>query len=336
MQARSTAPGDPTEPGAAAYADSPTPPPHDDIAATLARWARWARLTDELDDLLHDPFGRTGFPRAVGRCAREVTQLTLGDPDLAIFLLIYPTQAALKRYSVLHALHTALLMALVGRRKDWSDARILSGVSAALTMNLSITRLQIDLALQIDPLTAAQRQTIHHHPVASATMLRQLGVTDEDWVTAVLQHHEQTDGKGYPLGLDQIDMLADALHTCDVFGAKVSPRANRGALPSPRAAKDIFRQRSAGYFGATLIHELGLYPPGTLVSLADGEQAVVLHRTHDPHAPVVAVIHDAQGQPLQRPQRATTGRLGLRVVRSALAVQTDAVLPPPEDILGAL
>lgn len=348
MQARLTAPSDPSAPHPADGAAPPDPcadttpdalSRHEAAAHALARWARWGRLSDELERLLRDPFqpcGRGGFPRAIGRCGQELICLTQGDPDLAIFQLIYIPPDALQRYSVHHALHTAMLMTLIGQAKGWSEARTLSGVCAALTMNLSITQLQIDLALQIDPLTAAQRQTIHHHPVASATMLRQLGVSDEDWVTAVMQHHEQADGQGYPLGLDEVHVLADALHTCDVFGAKVSPRANRGALPSPRAAKDIFHQRSAGYFGATIIRELGLYPPGTRVTLAGGELAVVLQRREDPHTPEVAVLRDAEGQALPRPLRAETTRMGLRAVVAALPDWPDGALPTPEFILATV
>ena len=104
-------------------------------------------------------------------------------------------------------------------------------------------------------------------------MLRQLGVTDEDWLIAVAQHHEQPDGKGYPQGLTEINQTADALRTCDVFGAKLSPRISRSGMLSTRAARKSSRQRSAGYFGATIIRELGLYPPGCLVELNTGEQA---------------------------------------------------------------
>jgi HD-GYP domain-containing protein (c-di-GMP phosphodiesterase class II) len=296
-------------------ASSPTP--------ALARWAQWQDLSDTLTRLICQPFQAGSeqamhapgqytatptsprpFGQAIGHAARTLIELTWQDPDVAIFHMVHATPEKMRRYSVLHAMHTGMLLALIGRRKDWGDARTTTAVLAALTMNLSIAELQNELAQQGTPLTAAQRQLVEAHPLASAQMLRDLGVQDEEWLTAVAQHHEQADGKGYPKGLIQLNMLADAIHTCDVFGAKVSPRAGRSGMASPRAAADIFRQSSAGYFGATIVRELGLYPPGCLVTLSSGELAVVVQRTRDPKSPDVVLLSDAAGQPLAQPQRA--------------------------------
>lgn len=301
--------------------------------AACHRWALWQELADELAPVLQDPLGCSGFLHDIRVAASQVMQLTRQDPDIGIFHMVHATDDKVHRYSVLHAMHVAMLMALVGLRKDWGDARTLSGVQAALTMNLSITELQTELALQTSPLTDAQQAAIHAHPLASWQMLRQLGVTDEDWLIAVAQHHEQADGSGYPQGLNQPHQLADALRTCDVFGAKISPRAGRTGLLTPRAAAEIFRQRSAGYFGATIIRELGLYPPGCLVALYTGEQAVVVRRSVDPSAPDVVLLSDRQGAPLAELVRCRTTRACGRQIVGAAPRQDWARHLPASDIL---
>lgn len=284
---------------------------------TLMRWSRWQDLSEWLEPLLMQPGNSSSFLADIDNCANTLIKLVVEDPDLAIFHIVHVSPEKMARYGVLHSMHTGMLITLVGRRKDWVESRINSAVKAALTMNLSITALQITLAQQVEPPSDAQRQSIAAHPLASWHMLRQLGVTDEDWLISVAQHHEQPDGKGYPQGLTEVNQTADALRTCDVFGAKLSPRISRSGMLSTRAAAEIFRQRSAGYFGATIIRELGLYPPGCLIELNSGEQGVVIRRTADPMSPEIVLLTDEYGLARSSLTRCKTGRAHGRTVIGA-------------------
>lgn len=292
----------------------------------VALWHQWQALADDLMPLLLTPKSCPDFLGDITVIAGTVMSLVRQAPDIGIFHMVYPNPDKMHRYSVLHAMHTAMLLALVGQRKDWGDKRTASAVKAGLTMNLSITNLQIDLAMQHAPLTTSQREAIDTHPLVSWKLLQELGVQDEEWLIAVAQHHEQPDGKGYPQGLTELHQLADAIRTCDVFGAKISPRIGRTGMPTPRAAAEIFRQRSAGYFGATIIRELGLYPPGCLVELATGHQAVVVKRCCDPNAPDVVTL------PGFERCRATQGS-GRHIIGAA-ADQSWAERTSPEEILA--
>ena len=281
------------------------------------RWQQWQELADDLEPALLTPQSLADFPSALQDAATRLQRLVVADPDIAIFHLVFATADKIRRYSVLHAMHTGMLLALVGDRKDWGEPRTVLAIQAGLTMNLSIMSLQVDLAQQSEPLSEAQRDAIQEHPLRSRQMLQDLGVTHNDWLQAVAEHHEQGDGKGYPLGLNQVHPLADAIHTCDIFGAKLSPRQGRNSMLSPRAAAEILRLRSVGYFGATIIRELGLYPPGCLVELASGEMAVVVRRMPDQNSPDVVVLKDHQGQPLSTLVRSHTRRDSGRHIISA-------------------
>lgn len=283
------------------------------------RLQQWADLTDTLTPLLHDPISCGDTIAQFEQCAGQLKRLVAEDPDIAIFLVVAEHADKIARYGVVHALHTATLVSLIARRKNWPAPRELSAIKAALSMNLSITRLQDELVLQTAPLTPEQRQQITMHPVASRKLLAQLGAADTDWLDAVAQHHEQADGRGYPYGAKDVHPLADAIHTADVFAAKLSPRINRSGMLSPRAAAEIFKHSSASYFGATLIRELGLYPPGCLVLLSSGETAMVLRRTADPLQPEVALLTTDEGQMLDTPHRCATGLAHQRSVKCAAA-----------------
>src|SRR5205085_4037771 len=117
------------------------------------------------------------------------------------------------------------------RRMGWSEPERRSLVSAAMSMNLAMIELQGRLAVQAAPPTPDQREQIHQHPRRSAEQLRAAGVADALWLAAVEQHHERTDGAGYPTGCSDMGQFAQALQYADVFTAKLSARSCRAALP---------------------------------------------------------------------------------------------------------
>lgn len=287
-----------------------------DASACLTQWQQ---LTEHLAGLLYTPLGCGDTLAQIEQCAGMLRRLTQQDTDLAVFLTVSDHPDKLARYSVVHALHTAALVAIIAQRKNWRAADELCGIKAALTMNIAVTQLQDELAHQSEPLTPGQRQLIDQHPVAGRRLLQQLGVSDAAWLDAVAQHHEQADGHGYPLGTTDVSELADAIHTADVFAAKLSPRIHRSGMLSPRAVAEIFRHSSASYFGATLVRELGLYPPGCLVQLSSGETAMVVRRTSDPLAPEVALLTTDEGVPREAPLRCATGLAHRRTVKCAAA-----------------
>lgn len=292
----------------------------------------WQQLTEHLAGLLYAPKSCGDATAQIEQCAGRLKRLVHLDPDLAIFFVVSDHPDKLARYSVAHALHTAILVSIMARSKDWPAARELCGIKAALTMNLSVTQLQDELSHQTAPLTPDQRQAIRQHPTASRKLLVQLGVNDIEWLEAVSHHHEQADGRGYPYGVTDVGPVADAIRTADVFSAKLSPRIHRNGMLSPKAAAEIFKHSSASHFGATIIRELGLYPPGCLVQLSSGETAMVLRRTSDPLCPEVALLTTDEGLPLDAPRLSSTGSAHDRTVRCAAANPTLAARFTPEDL----
>lgn len=69
------------------------------------------------------------------------------------------------------------------------------------------------------------------HPSLGYAILKEHGYS-EDVVTAVLYHHENADGSGYPNNLkkDEIPLNARILRVCDVFGALIANRSYRSAF----------------------------------------------------------------------------------------------------------
>jgi HD-GYP domain-containing protein (c-di-GMP phosphodiesterase class II) len=255
-----------------------------------------------------------GFDSVLDDVAQPLVALVERDPDLAIFQVLRQHGNRHAQYGVNHSIHCAIAVFLTAQRLGWSPQVTQTAFKAALTMNVSMLELQGQLATQVTPLTQPQRDAIHAHPQRSVQMLELAGITDPEWLQAVAQHHETSDGTGYPAGLREVTPLAALLHRCDVYTAKLSPRQSREALAADNAARGLFSANPGDPTSAALIKEFGLYPPGCFVRLASGETSIVVRRGPGAHTPLVASVTSARGATLAEPLRRDTSRAEFAVV----------------------
>lgn len=260
----------------------------------------WNVLQSKLGLLLRAP-GAPDFLESIHGIVAQVLAFPEDLNDQVLFLILRHDHSKTELYAEAHALHVAALCNLVGRRLGLPDEQRYSLIGAALTMNLAMMNLQARLAGQSGPLNAAQRKSVDAHPLDSAEQLRVAGLLDEAWLSTVEQHHEMPGGSGYPLRVQAPSELSQLLRLMDTFSAKHSARAGRAQQPAQKAARDLYAQSGGSPVVAALIKECGIYPPGTYVKLASGEAAIVTRRGANAKEPLVAVITNANGEPLDRP-----------------------------------
>ncbi len=284
-------------------------PGHQDaVAAPLNLFAYWDQTTDELKKLLTRVDKQPDFSGHADQFARHLVELVDLNPDYGIYRCVRQDHDQHFYYGYLHAVHVATLAILMARHLEWPRDRMMSLVKAALTMNLSILDLQGKIASHDDPVTDVQRAAIRQHPDESVALLEKAGVKDADWLAAITQHHERNDGTGYPSGCTDIAEMAAALRAADVFIAKISPHTQRPTLTPQEAVRDLYREDKGGPLSTAIIKAFGIYPPGDFVKLASGEFGIVVQRTENAKAPIVASITDTNGHPVSRTLRHDTGQ----------------------------
>ena len=182
------------------------------------------------------------------------------------------------------SLYYAILSCLISRRLGLDEQREKRLLAAALTANLALLPFQDKLHQSRNSLNEKQREIINKHPLLGTTALRQAGIEDDYWLKIVAQHHERFDGSGYPAGIKGKELLLEAkiLAATEHYMALITERAYREAL-NPA---DAFQSMLAGLgrdddqsMYLALIEEITLFPPGCLVRLANGEIALVTHRS---------------------------------------------------------
>ncbi|KJU85567.1 metal dependent phosphohydrolase [Candidatus Magnetobacterium bavaricum] len=269
-------------------------------------------LLDEVYDALEQLFVQfnvtDNFQGKVMALCNTIQQICYEDEDLSLGIMLMDND---KRYTIKHPVHTAIISEIIAKRLEWSLDKRQEMLAAALTMNLSVVKLQEAMYWQKDPPNEEQKKQITAHQQRTVRLLQALGVTKQQWLTGVFQHHEAIDGSGYPRGIkgDEICQIARIISLADAYSAMVSGRGYRPAMPANNAMRSIFMDKGNRFeeeLGLYFIKTIGIYPPGTLVRLINGEIAVVTYRTEKANCPVVHSIQKSNGEHLPTPFRRDT------------------------------
>lgn len=279
--------------------------------------AAWVDLILHVHTLLRDPKPEdfaNRFELHYGEMMARVQQ----NADAMLMRLVFDVSHEYQQYSAKHGLLCLLLAELCARNLGWREEWRGSLTRAALSMNIAISELQDRLCARDDALTEAQREEVRQRAATAPQLLRTLGVQDELWLQTLMLRHEA--GPGPLAGRGGAEQLARMLRRIDIFAARLSPRRSRKAMSAGAAARAVYLDelQKPDEAGAALIKAVGLYPPGSLVRLANNEMGVVAKRGHSANEPLVASLIGKSGNPLSEPVPRDT-RLAAQAVAASLA-----------------
>jgi HD-GYP domain-containing protein (c-di-GMP phosphodiesterase class II) len=287
----------------------------------------WDSLHRLLTAALLDAAPRSDWLARVIRAHRRVQQLGNRSLDGSLYYLVYRSSQPEDHYSALHAMLVCLVCQAAARVLGWPRDWVQALGLAALTMNVTMTELQDTLGNSDITPTMEMRQEIEQHSIAAQELLKSSGVEDAIWTGAVRWHHSwQQDHIAFE-ELAPPNKLARLLMRVDIFTARLSRRKYRGPMSPLQAAKRacIGPNGKLDEIGSALLKALGLYPPGTFVSLANQEVGIVISRGSRADLPRVASLRAADGRPLPGPALRDTNTSMHRVIRSLTATEVNLV-----------
>lgn len=277
----------------------------------------WTDLITQTHQLLRqtDP---PDFLARVTALREAVLRRLQTSPDGTLLYLVFENSQSFTEYSARHALLSLVLADLAAEKLSMPAAMREALQGAALTMNAGASSAHDRLAARAEAASEAERLALANHAREAAALLERQGIKDRLWLDAVRGHHDAEPG---PLaGRSPGEALARVLRRVDQLGARLSPRRSRGALSGGAAARGVYFDETGqpDEAGAALIKAVGLYPPGSIVRLANGEVGVVAKRGFSANEPQVAVLVGKSGTPLTDPVLRDT-RLAAQAVSASLA-----------------
>lgn len=217
---------------------------------------------------------------------------------------IFLNQGAM-RYAHHHPVNCAIIAGLMAQALEQTPEEIMTILSAALTANIGMLKLQLKVSNKTTPLTPAEMAAVRAHPVLGVEMLRKVDINNEAWLSYVLNHHENEDGSGYPSGKkgDEIPLNANIISFAERYCARVTSRGeHRPALPADTVSalflekQTHFKPQLAPHF----IKLIGIHPPGIAVLLKSGEIGIVLKQGTAPGAAAVRVTISPSGMSTEK------------------------------------
>ncbi|WP_158221518.1 HD-GYP domain-containing protein [Terribacillus sp. 7520-G] len=192
-----------------------------------------------------------------------------------------------------HAAGTAALVAAVLQRANFPEADIKQIGLAAFLADCGMSKLKQPYHIQKRRLHDKDLVDVQRHPTLSYRMVEDASILSSKAKLAILQHHEQADGTGYPLRLtkEKIHPFASLLSICDTYHALISNRPYQAAV-SPYEAVDIILKEQFKRFDPVMIkHFIQAFvdaQQNTKVRLSTGEIAeVVFTDNNHPARPMV-------------------------------------------------
>jgi HD-GYP domain-containing protein (c-di-GMP phosphodiesterase class II) len=283
----------------------------------------WADLEAGLGIILNSPNSVLEFEQRVYQYDRWMQSLLARDTDVGLYLLFQLSTQSSVGYSTSHALICAVLCHLIAQELSLATPERDRLTYAALTMNIAITNLQDQLALQTDKLSPEQQTTVRRRAADGSALLATLGVSDELWLNIVSFDNDSAKDQPSLIDLPPHQRLARILRTVDRYAAMISPRKSREGRSAEDSARSLIKGSASDKdeVGHALVQVVGLSPPGTCVRLDDGTTAIVIRRSSQAKRPHVAIVADASGQLLHEPQLHSTER-GKPDIQSALPNST--------------
>lgn len=290
-----------------------------------------------LERLLYSLHNEPDAESRILEVAKAITFACNINSDVAIACILLNQETG--NYAVRHSIDTAVVSLLVARAMKKTSEEVMKIIAAALTMNIGMLRNQDQLQNKVDALSEKDIEVIHKHPEESVSLLQQAGVTDPNWLSWVLHHHENEDGSGYPFARQAQDIPQNAkiIALADRYCARISNRAYRKSMLPNAALRNLFVEGGKtidSHLATYFIQELGMYPPGTTIRLQSGEIGVVTGKGYGPTTPIVHALIGPRGAPLSFAIKRDTAK-DLHAVRETLHLEQASMRFTMQQLWGA-
>ncbi len=186
-----------------------------------------------------------------------------------------------------HSINVALVSRAIGKWLKMSHDDLDDLTLAGLLHDIGKCNVPTEVLNKAGKLTDEEFALIKKHPLDGRKMLKQCPDMDSRYLNAALQHHERSDGTGYPRGLDddEIDDFAAIVAIADVYDAMTATRAYRSAMSPFEVISAFERDGLAKYrtgYILTFLKKMAEAYQNSLVLLSDGRRGRVIY-THKHH-----------------------------------------------------
>jgi putative nucleotidyltransferase with HDIG domain len=248
-------------------------------------------IRDIEKNLHHNPVATV---EQANKLVKKVVDSILVSPELAIHVM-GDRLGGEELY--FHSLNVTMLSLMMARDIQLPGEVVAILGLGALMHDIGETEVPDKIRKKVGALTLAERHFFELHCEYGVAIGKRLHLAPAV-LSIIGQHHEASDGSGYPARLqgEAIHLLARIVVIANQYDELCNPPLISDAL-TPHEALSLMFAKLRGKFDAKIlpvfIRCLGVYPPGTIVQLSNGAIGMVSTvNTSSPMKPTV-VVYDA-------------------------------------------
>lgn len=193
------------------------------------------------------------------------------------------------KITYIHSVNVALTSVVIGIALGYNNVQLNELCIAALLHDIGKLVVGENIICKSGLLDKNERNIIEQHTIYGKMMLDAFPQINYKIKDAILEHHENEDGTGYPFGKKgyEINEYAKIIHVADVYDAVLSKRPYKNECSYTESLEYILGN-SGKMFNSEivniLINYIIPYPIGTKIILSNGQAAIVLN--YNRHLPL--------------------------------------------------
>ena len=183
-------------------------------------------------------------------------------------------------YIFQHSIDVCILAVVAGQALQLSPHLLNNLAVSAVYHDIGKMHIDQQVVNKRGPLTDEEYAIMQKHPAMSVEFVKKIGVTRDDILQGIAQHHERMDGTGYPDAVagEKIGLFGRIIALSDVFDAITSKRTYKEAALPSEAVEQVLTG-AGGPFDRALaelfVNNISVYPVGLTVRLSNGMTGVV-------------------------------------------------------------
>ncbi len=200
-----------------------------------------------------------------------------------------------------HSVRVSILAMALGKYLKLDEEQLeLLGLCGMLH-DLGKTQIPEDIVDKHGLLTDIEMRVMQKHTILGYELVNADPSINRTIKDVIKNHHAHIDGTGYPsLPPEQISLYCRIVSIVDAYDTITSDTCYSRSRSARDALKELFNQRNKQFDGELVeafIRMLGIYPPGTLVEMSNGEVGIVIS-THPEKKlkPKVELVRDSEGK----------------------------------------
>lgn len=236
--------------------------------------------------------------QAVNGCVDSI----LRNPDASVWM----TRIQAKdEGTAQHSLNVAALSIIMAKAMNLSNRELEDIGVCAMLHDVGKTSIPTHILNKQGQLTDEEREEIRKHTRYGRDILISTKSVMSGAADVAHSHHERPDGKGYPRGLttEKIPLYAKIVAIAEAYDVITTKQLYRNALSPSEAIQELYAHRGTQFdedLVIKFIDSVGIFPPGSIVEMQNGEIGIVLSSTGDKLRPRVIMILDAEFEAIEQ------------------------------------